>query len=729
MIAFQVGGRAARDAFFLSEYPIAALPAMVIAGALAAIVLAFGAGKVLSRYGPERVVPLAFAASGAMLLALWGLSVPFRHLTAVLLYLHFACLGGLLVSGFWSFVNERFDPRTAKRQLGRIGAGGTVGGLIGGLIATQVGQALPVTAMIPILACFHLLAGFLVMRLKPSGPEIRHSGGGDAVLESEAVTPEGMRAIARAPYVRGLITLVLLVTVSEGLIDLVFKGRAVGALGEGSALLRFFGWFYTGVSLVTVVIQAVASKIALEKLGPARTAAALPVGVAAVSASAALIPGLGSVAFARAVESVFSNSLYRAGYEVLFNPVPARDKRAIKSIADVGAARVGDIIAASLAQIALWMMLSRAGIPLLVGAALCSVAAAVTALRLHAGYVAALERGLVSRAVQLDVTDVRDEVTRSTMLRSLGPLALSQVFSRAQLDPISERDATTLPGVPEPNPDVDPDAAHIADLRSRDASRVRRALRSRAVGPDLLPYVAPLLGWDDVAAEAIAALRRAGPETTEYLAGRLLDPDEEFTIRRRVPLVLALHREPRAVEALLGGLSDRRFEVRYRCGRALAHLLDLDPTLRVPAEAAYRAVLREVEAGAGVWEGRQLLDRMDDESWSPVVDEVVRSRANRSLEHVFTLLALVLPRQPLRIAFKGLHTGDPLLRGTALEYLESTLPPEIRKPLWPYLEDNRPRRPAPARSAHEALQALIDSNESIVLHLRDLEQKGEGPAV
>jgi HEAT repeat protein len=186
--------------------------------------------------------------------------------------------------------------------------------------------------------------------------------------------------------------------------------------------------------------------------------------------------------------------------------------------------------------------------------------------------------------------------------------------------------------------------------------------------------------------------------------------------------VLATYKDRAAMEGLIGGLADRRFEVRYRCGRALAHLADLDPALAMTREAAFQAVLREVESGAGVWESRNLLDRMDDESWSPVMDEFVRDRANRSLEHVFTLLALALPRQPLRIAFRGLHTDDPLLRGTALEYLESSLPPEIRRPLWPYLEDNRPKRPGSARPASDALHALLQSSESIVLRLEDLKR-------
>jgi HEAT repeat protein len=254
---------------------------------------------------------------------------------------------------------------------------------------------------------------------------------------------------------------------------------------------------------------------------------------------------------------------------------------------------------------------------------------------------------------------------------------------------------------------------------------VRRALAETTVDATLASHVIPLLGWDDVASEALAALRRATPEAIDPLVAALLDPEVDFTIRRRIPLVLAVHKDRRAVAGLLGGLRDPRFEVRYRCGRGLAHLAELDSSLSISPEEAFAAVLREVQAGAGVWESRKVLDRMDDDAWSPVMDEVLKDRANRSLEHVFTLLALALPRQPLKIVFKGLHTTDPLLRGTALEYLESTLPADIRKALWPYLEDSRPRRPGPVRAPEQVLNDLLDSSASIVIRLDEI-RRAEG---
>jgi HEAT repeat protein len=252
---------------------------------------------------------------------------------------------------------------------------------------------------------------------------------------------------------------------------------------------------------------------------------------------------------------------------------------------------------------------------------------------------------------------------------------------------------------------------------------VRQALAAGPLPETLLPQVVALLAWDPVARETIEALRRAGPAALQPLVDPLLDPDTDFTIRRRLPLVLGTIADPRSVQGLLLALTDRRFEVRYRAGRALAHLLTLDSALRVLPDTAFGIVRREVETSTAVWEGRSLLDRMDDEAWSPVMDELVRDRANRSLEHVFTLLALVLPRKPLRIAFRGLHTDDPLLRGTALEYLETTLPPEIRKPLWPFLEPDRARRAATARPPGEALNDLLRMNDSIAIKLEDLRKK------
>ncbi|HEV8129512.1 MAG TPA: hypothetical protein VGQ14_07630 [Candidatus Eisenbacteria bacterium] len=724
MIAYQVAAKATRDAFFLSTFQYTALPAMMIATSILAIAVAYAFTRSLNAWGPEWVIPIGFAGSALLLVLEWAISAPFPRPAAILVYLHYGCLGALLISGFWSFLNERFDPRTAKRVSGRITGAGAIGGVLGGVVASQMGRGLPVTTMIPVLAVFHLICAASVLALRTSGP-VSHAA------RPNAPRPSNFRVLADSSYLRGLIALVLLVTLSEGLLDLVLKGRAVLSLGQGGKLLQFFAMFYTAVSVLTVMAQLVMGRVVMERLGPARTAALLPAATAAAAAGATAAPVLGAVVVARGVESVLSNSVYRSGYEVLFTPVPAREKRAIKAIADVGASRVGDILAAAIGQVVVFVTVTgHRGVILTTIATIGSLAGTWIALRLHSGYSQSLARGLVSRAIQLDLSEVRDRTTRTTVLQTMGTLLLSRVQSAPEHagasmprrivegdEPEFGRAALLAAG------DAAAEVARIGELSSRDRNLVIGALEAGTLPSTVIPYVVPLLAWDDVARPAIDALRRAGPVQTEFLVARLLDPNEEFTIRRRIPLVLATYKDRVAVEGLARALGDRRFEVRYRSGRALAHLADMDASLSISRETAFQAVVQELQTEAGVWKSRNLLDRMDDERWSPVMDQYLRDRANRSLEHVFTLLALALPREPLRIAFRGLHTDDPFLRGTALEYLESTLPPEIRKALWPHLEDNRPKRPGTVRPPSDALHDLLRSSDSIVARLEELRKQ------
>jgi hypothetical protein len=136
------------------------------------------------------------------------------------------------------------------------------------------------------------------------------------------------------------------------------------------------------------------------------------------------------------------------------------------------------------------------------------------------------------------------------------------------------------------------------------------------------------------------------------------------------------------------------------------------PELRPPNERVIEAVSRELDLGKQLWETHRLLDGCEE-------DELVGPRANRGLDHVLTLLALILPEEPLRIAFRALHTGDENLRGTALEYLEGAVPLSLRDKLWPCLDEELPARRQP-RSHEEILQSLMASHESIQIRLREL---------
>jgi len=717
-----VAGKAARDALFLAQLDVTSLPAMVVGTSVFSIALVALNAKGVSRLSPARFVTWAFAVSAALLLGEWFLLQVSPRIAAIIVYLHISGLGPILGSGFWLVASERFDPRTAKKNFGQIVGGGTIGGLIGGLLAERVAVLFDVAAMLPVLALLNLVCAWQVRRLEPVSTLPPRSD--DFAPE---ITPEppssGLRVLAQTPYLRHLALLVLLGTASAALIDYVFKAQAVAMLGTGEGLLRFFAIYYAATSLVTVVVQTSMNRVVLERLGLAFTSATPSISLLAGGIGALLEPGLASAMVARGAESVFRSSLFRSGYEVFYTPLPSKEKRAAKSIIDVGFDRLGDAVGGGAIRLILVASPAAPYPSLIVATLVCSAAAAFIASRLSRGYIHTLERNLRNRAVEVDLADIDDITTRTVMLNTLwrapGVKGLKPEDSVAIATdrPLTTRGSST-----------DPEVQDILRLRSRDRERVRSVLgRDVELTPALVPHAITLLAWDPVAEDAIIALRKVAPRHVGALGDALLDPYEDFAVRRRIPRVIAACRTQRAVDILLLGLEDIRFEVRFQCGRSLTAILAKRPDLNVDENRVYEVVLKEVAVGRPVWEGRHLLDGMDDDPRTEL-DDFIRSRASQSLAHVFTVLSLVLPAKPLQIALRGLHVDDQNLRGTALEYLESVLPPAIREPLWPFLEDNRPMTRT-SRARDEILSDLVRSNHSIMLNLEELKRRDETKGV
>jgi hypothetical protein len=700
MIAFQVGGRATRDALFLSNHRVTDLPPMVAVAAAMSLVAAVLAAKAMGRWGPGRFLPALFAMSATLLLLEAGLLRVRPGLASILYYIHFNAMGALLVSSFYSLVNERFDPRSAKRAISRIGAGGGVGGVAGGLLAAL----LSVAHMLPMLAIVHVACAALMLAV---GTSRSHYGTGPADL----LAAGPVRTLIRSPYLQTLAAVVLLATLSEGLLDQVFKTAAARRYGSGPDLLQMFALFYTCTNVLGVALTAGLGRRALERLGLARTVGILPWTVAVGGAAAIAWPRFASAMIAKGCEAIVRNSLYRSGYELLFTPVPPGEKRAVKALLDIGAVRIGDMAAAGLVQLALLVWAAQALPLMLVMAIACAAAGIMLTLTIHSGYVATLERNLLNRAVQLDMDEVADATTRFTLAHTAAfpvPAALGGLMENA------------APGTPIPPP-PDPVLARLAALRSRNPARVQAALRADVLEPEHVAQAITLLAWDAVSPVAAEALAGTARRHTGQLVDALLDPEADFAVRRRIAAPLAQARNQRAMDGLLAGLHDQRFEVRFRCGRALNRLRIDAPELTIDPERVYAAVLREAAVDRQVWESQRLLERDDD---PPPLDVALKDRASRSLEHVFTVLALVLPRQPLQIAFRGLHTDDPQLRGTALEYLETALPPKVRATLWPFLGDS-PARARRQRPSEQVVAELIGSGELIALNLEDQRRRQE----
>ena len=164
----------------------------------------------------------------------------------------------------------------------------------------------------------------------------------------------------------------------------------------------------------------------LEKLGLAVATGTPALMLLVGGAATLLVPGLRNMILTRAGEAVFRGSIYRAGYELFYTPIASDDRRAVKSLIDVGVDRTGDIIGATITQQVLWIPQPGQTTVLLSLAMGCAGVALLIASRLTRGYEEALEKSLLSRAVELDLSEIEDLITRTAIVRALGSSTMTR---------------------------------------------------------------------------------------------------------------------------------------------------------------------------------------------------------------------------------------------------------------------------------------------------------------
>jgi hypothetical protein len=699
MLAHQYAAKAFRDATFLNAWSPEAWPRMVMltVGVVLAAVPIYA--RLLGRFGPRRVVPIGFFLSSVAHVIEWMLSSR-SPWVAVAIYLHAAGLGTLLLSGFWSLVSERFDPRSAKVSFGRIAAAGTLGGLGGGLMTVLFASTPNPDRTLLVLAALHLLCGAGVVAL----------GRAPETFPVETPEPEAASGffrfdvLRRAPHLRALAALVVLSAAGAFMVDYLLKQQVAVSYGTEAEKLRFFAWFYTGIGILTFLAQTSVGYI-VRRAGIGRTIASLPAGLGSMSVLALVFrAAFPAIVVTRWVEAVLRGSLFRSAYELLFVPMDPVEKRRAKSFLDVTCDRLGDAIGAGTVQILLFTGTAWIGPELLVLSIALSAAGLWMATRLDTLYLGVV-RTQLARHVEpapvvvgsetgwtiLDVTSI-DLTSPRGSAGSTGSTGASGPVEPADVRVLSRREE-------------DPKLRVLADLRSGDRGRVEHAL-AHLTAPERLHVVqiVQLLAWDDLVGRARAVLERVAPAHVGLLVDELLDVDNDFAIRRRIPRILGTVGTRRAIEGLVAGLDDGRFEVRYQCSRALDRLLAKHPALTVTPGPVLAAVERELSVPAPIWHGHRLID---EEDGAAVSDP---ARGQRNLEHVFSLLSTVYPRESLQVALGGLRSANPGLRSLAIEYLEGVLPPAIQVRLWA-LVDAGAAAAAPRTSPEEALEALRRSQE------------------
>ncbi len=504
-------------------------------------------GRLLARFGPGRLVPVILGVNSALFLVELSLLGDLPRVASGLIYLHASVLGAIGISAFFSLLNEHFDPYAAKPLMARVAAAATLGGLAGGVGAERVTALLSPEALLTVLAVAGAAAAAGSVAIGRGMPA-RH-----ARMDEPEDRRSGWAEIRRVPLLRELALVVALAAALAALVDYLLKAEAVAWLGPGEPLVRFFGLFYAGTALAAFLLQALLGRLVLARLGLGGSVASHSLLVGAAGLIGFVIPAPWRGIFPRAFDVTVRASVFRAGYELFYTPLPEAAKRAAKSTVDVSVDCLGKGIGAALIVLLTRLDPLYTFVTVNAAAVLAAGAEFVVARRLKARYVSALEGGLRRQGEDLQ-TPAKYSMGDFTMARSMA--GLDELSIHRALDRTAEGKRAS--------PHDDAVVGAVADLRSGDLARIRRLLRAPPADPLLIGALVPLLAQKEILGQVVAALTAFGGRGAGQLVDALLDPSTPEIVRRRLPLVLKSCHSSFARDGLLQALGASSLDVRLR---------------------------------------------------------------------------------------------------------------------------------------------------------------------
>jgi hypothetical protein len=219
---------------------------------------------------------------------------------------------------------------------------------------------------------------------------------------------------------------------------------------------------------------------------------------------------------------------------------------------------------------------------------------------------------------------------------------------------------------------------------AKAACRAAAAIQSRWYLSDLIRA----LGRSAVRGAAVDSLAAYGPAICGSLADVLLDEAVAPARLRVQPRVLKKIPHQRSVDALFSALGQKNLTVRGAVLRALNSLRETAPELRFDNTALTEHFLSEAHHYFQLNAALQSLSKHNEgpRTATHLLVRSVESDLRESLARLFQLLGLRYPPKEIRATYRALSRPGTEEAAAAMEFLDSTLEPDIKRVLLPLLD-------------------------------------------
>jgi ATP:ADP antiporter, AAA family len=302
-------------------------------------------GWAAARLPRRRLVPwiyLFFLTNIAVFYALFASGVA-RPAVAAAFFVWVSVFNLFIVSVFWSLMADLFTPEQAARLFGVVSAGGTSGALAGPALTALLAAPLG-TANLLLLSGGFLAAALVCIYALLRWAREREAAGAarQAEVRIGGTTWSGIAAIARSPYLLGLVGYVLLYTALLGFSYFELARMISQQYADPAERTALFAHVDLAVNVLTLLGQVFVVGKFVEKLGVGAALALLPLLALAGFAAMGAAPVLAVLLVFQVARRAADYAIARPSREMLFTVLERDAKYKSKNFIDTVVFRGGD---------------------------------------------------------------------------------------------------------------------------------------------------------------------------------------------------------------------------------------------------------------------------------------------------------------------------------------------------------------------------------------------------
>jgi AAA family ATP:ADP antiporter len=660
-----IAGKSSRDALFLGQFEAIQLPYADIAVAVLVGIIVAAYVRASRFFQMQSLLILSLGAYALTCLVFWWATT--RHDAAWLypiVYVWTGLFGVLATAQVWTLASYIFTTREAKSTFSLIGSGAIAGAIAGGYLAKSFAGRFGAESLLLVMAaalsaCIGLVA--LIWRARSHEPLVEESEDGS----HEAGVAAQLQRLWTSPHLRSIALLIGLSSFATTTASWQFKAMAKQAISSTGELASFFGEFNLYAGILALLTQALLTSRLLKRHGIGPALLLVPAALLIGSIGVMLAGTLTAMVLLKGVDQALRHSVDKSSMELLYLPVPGRIKIHAKAFIDTviwrmgdGLAGIGVLIAArylhAAPQAAGWMTL---------GAAILWIAVALMARRTYVG-------------------SLRDVVQGW----------------RERTEPTSAAAHTNMA------------SAYVGEPTE---SKERGLLARSSSAPPFSLAPVDMLDDKELGAKTAEMAIGHGDDAIDALRQRLGDSSTRVTLRMAIVDVLGRIGTRQAKAVLEAALLDGEAQVRQRAAAMLQAVLRNQPAWEADRASVAASLALEISQH---YRSYQVLPELCKTCPSiPARAAQLRQTMDLEAERIFRLLGILYPKGELDSAYAAMRSSVPTARDSALELLEQTVDPQLRRLLVPLFDHSLTLRER-ARLANHLL-GEISGEKPLVLEL------------